>query len=210
MTENDKKEFAIAMHEVLGSYNQECGRFTLRLWWSALERYDLQTVLNALAGYCAHQDKCKFAPKAGDIVGMIEGTKAEKTEAAEYAWQRTYDAIGTYGRYKSVAFDDPAIHYALMLLGGWEEFCGMMEDEKPFRRKDFISAYAAYRNGLPYPPHLSGMAERENVGKGVDVKIEYIGNHDVVKSIIADGRVGGMAEMSATDVIPTINTPIAN
>lgn len=76
MVNQDKKQFYTVVIEVIGMYNQEISEIGLQIWWQALHDYDLNKVMNALGEYCANPNTCKFSPKPGDIVGIIDGNHA--------------------------------------------------------------------------------------------------------------------------------------
>ena len=179
MVESEKKDFAEAIGETLKSYNQEVSTFQLRIWWAGLEQFELATVLNALGGYMASPVKCKFAPKPGDIVEMIEGSANDKEALAAQQWQTVMDNCNGY---KTTVFDDPAIHYALhVTFGAWDKVGICEEHDLKFRRLDFIKAYCAYKDGMPYPAKLIGTAERDNAALGQTNEfntIEYVGDKE--------------------------------
>ena len=201
MIENDKQAFAGAVREVLKSYRQECGRFILEMWWAALKAHDLKVVLNAICEYCAHPDKCKFPPNAGDIVGMIEGTGADKEALAHVAWKRVMDNCCAS---ETVVFDDPAIHYAINVafVEGWRtvglDVIGSFEEQE--HKRSFIKAYASYKDGMNYPPTLKGYFEIDNNAKGYDYnQITYIGDKQKALTVLERGNEGGMMKLG-TDI----------
>jgi len=190
MIESDKQAFADAVREVLKSYRQECGSFTLRVWWTALQQHDIQTVLNAMGEYCAHPDKCKFAPKAGDIVGMIEGTGKDKEALAHVAWRRLLDNCSAYD---TTVFDDAAIHYAISIAfpQGWQSVghdnIGSFEEQE--HKRSFILAYTSYKEGMNYPKKLVGIFERDNGANGIEYnQVKYIGDNKKALAVESGGR----------------------
>ncbi len=44
-------------------------------------------------------------------------------DGVRLAWDKVLDAMGRIGAYTDVVFDDPAIHAAVMDLGGWPALC---------------------------------------------------------------------------------------
>jgi len=80
----------------------------------------------------------------------------------------------------------------------------MPEDAKPYRRRDFISAYSAYKHGLPYAPHFPGIIETENSGKGIQVKITYIGDKQKAIAVMAGGRTSGGLGLSDLSRVPML------
>jgi len=184
MVESDKKDFAAAVSEVLGAYNQEVSTFQLRVWWAGLCGFELNTVLSALGGYMASPQKCKFAPKPGDIVEMIEGSAKDREAIAMQAWQRVMDNCNGY---LTTVFDDPAIHYSIhVTFGTWDNVGKCEENDLKFKRLDFIKAYCSYKNGMPYPPKLIGTIERDNAANGQTNEfnaIEYIGDKEICLAV---------------------------
>jgi len=210
MKAQDGESFAKALKEVLKSYRQECGTFTLKIWWAALEKHSLDTVLNAMAAYCADPDKCKFAPKAGDIVGMIDGNKVDRKELAVLAFARVLEHVNSYA---SVVFDDPAIHYAIQVgFGSWVEvgkFNGN-EFECQEQRRAFISAYTAFKQGVAYMPRLIGIHEQNEVATGIPSGVQtlYIGDKQKALEVEQCGRVGqeSLSGLNIGDALPVIST----
>lgn len=46
-----------------------------------------------------------------------------RCDSARLAWGKVLDAMSRIGAYTDVVFDDPAIHAAVMDLGGWPKLC---------------------------------------------------------------------------------------
>jgi len=191
MIESDKKEFAVAVHEVLKSYGQECQKFTLELWWFGLKKHSLECVVNAMYEYCASPEKCRYPPKSGDIIAMIEGSKADRKEMAVIAFARMFDNLNTQA---SAVFDDPAIHYAIMVgFGSWEKVGAYNETkfECQEQRRAFIAAYTLFSSETPYLSRLVGLEERENAANGYHnyvPRVLYIGNKERALQVELQGR----------------------
>jgi len=206
MNAQDGSDFAQALKEVLKSYRQECGTFTLKIWWAALEQYSLTTVLNAMGAYCADPDTCTFAPKAGDIVGMIEGKKSDRKELAVLAFARVMAHINSYA---SVVFDDAAIHYAIKVgFGSWIE-AGRFDGntfECQEQRRAFISAYTSFKQGTAYEPRLVGISEQNESVTGMPSWNEtlYIGDAAKALEVEQCGRVSQqrLAGLDVARVLP--------
>lgn len=201
MIEQDKEEFAEAVTEVLKSYRQEVGKITLRIWWAALEKHDLNIVLNALGAYCASPDKCKFAPKAGDIVGMIEGTATDRQALAGAAFAKV---IANSNPYNTVVFDDPAIHYAINVAyhGRWENVSKFdpSEYESQANQRAFEKAYVSYKEGMSYPARLTGIHEQENALNGYEYgDVEYIGDNKLCLEVESKAIESGMKKIELKD-----------
>jgi len=213
MVETDKKEFANAVREVLKSYRQECGSFTLKVWWAALQKHELSAVLNAMGAYCADPDRCKYAPKAGDIVGMIDGNKADKKELAVIAFAKVIENVNSYA---SVVFDDPAIHYAIAIgFGSWVEVGKYNEAEFKCQeqRRAFVSAYASFKQGTAYLPRMIGTHEQSEASTGHKSFSEtlYIGDKQNALAVEDGGRVAvnGSAGFIAGEILTGIKAVTA-
>jgi len=59
-------------------------------------------------------------PKPADIIRAIKGNS--QTQSLQ-AWSKVEDAIRLVGPYRSVVFDDLAIHGVLQEMGGWVKLC---------------------------------------------------------------------------------------
>jgi hypothetical protein len=106
-----------------------------------------------------------FAPKPADIVRQLQGTHGDR---ALMAWAKVHEAMSHVGSYKSVAFDDAAIHAAIEDMGGWCAVACSTVDELPFTQRRFCDTYRSYsqRPGFAYPPSLPGLHELQNRGDG--------------------------------------------
>lgn len=87
----------------------------LTLMFEALSQYSLDDIKRAVA---AHIQTSPFAIKPADIVKYLSGSAEDRSV---YAWRVFVQALGRYGYYDSVAFPDPAYHFAIIRLGGWEK-----------------------------------------------------------------------------------------
>ena len=101
----------------------------------ALGPYSVEAVEDAVWDHCR---KCRFFPMLADIRDLIDGTPEE--QAAE-AWGVVLEARRRYRAWRGVRFPNPAFHYAIRLMGGWEDLCGVNEEELYWRGKDFRELY---------------------------------------------------------------------
>jgi len=99
----------------------------------------------------------KWFPTVADFVEAIEGSREER--AAE-AYALYLHGRRVAGYMDDARFDDPAIHYATYLMGGWTA-CRQERDE-PFRRKEWMEHYLAYR-GQPVPRVMRGLGDRRTL-----------------------------------------------
>lgn len=121
----------------------------VKYYFAALAAYDVDTVTSAILA-TANQPGRVFFPRPGEIIATIEGDP--ETRAA-LAWERVCRAMHHVGSDAPITFDDPALHAAIELLGGWE-VVGMWSvtheiDELGFKGVEFRRLYKHY---LAHPP----------------------------------------------------------
>lgn len=138
MREADLKAFAAAWGATFRLVGQPApGEDVTRAAFRVLIRYSLEQVKRALEHHLRHSP---YPPKPCDVVRFLEGTPEQ--QAAE-AWGRVLEAHRRHGGSRSVCFPhDPALHYAVRLLGGWASLRQWGDDQEPFRRRDFLALYA--------------------------------------------------------------------
>ena len=145
----------------------------LRLMFVVLERYGIDEIRRAVSG---HVRRNKFAVTPADIVQALSGSLEERSAVA---WRTFVNALDRHGYYDSVRFPDPAYHYAVMQLGGWErvsrDFGELSEKELHFRAAEWRKLYeigmrvAAWRETpgkTAVPERLTGFYERDNRERG--------------------------------------------
>lgn len=161
----DLKRFADTMLAMCELYGKDLSKPALALWWELLADYPIEDVERGVRACMRSPDHGQFMPKPADVIRAIEGTSADR---AVLAWGRVVEAMRLVGAYRSVAFDDIAIHAAVQDLGGWAHLCRQGLDEMPFLQKRFVDAYKAAQ-GKPAPGYLPGQFEAENALRGYDV-----------------------------------------
>jgi hypothetical protein len=147
----------------------------LALMFEALKGHTLDEIKDAVS---KHISVTKFAITPADITRLISGSPEEKSAVA---WQTFLRAFDRYSFYDSVRFPDPAYHYAIQQLGGWERLCedlqGLSDRELQFRAKDWRQLYEiglrrASWGGEPgkiaVPQYLWGFFERDNREKHLE------------------------------------------
>jgi hypothetical protein len=149
-----------AIAEALGQ--PKLSRLGLRLFFDVLKPYPFKEVSDALY---ATLRQSPFMPKPSDVVRYIEGTAEDR---AREAWHAVLETMRKYGAYASVKFDDPAIHFAIERMGGWQKLCLIPEEELPFRERDFIAHYKrGERAGWEIvPKYFVGIIEQQNTQNG--------------------------------------------
>ena len=163
MIESDFQAFIAVMGAIAEALGQpKLSRLGLKLFFDVLRPYSFEEVSNALY---ATLRQSPFMPKPSDVVRYIEGTAEDR---GREAWHAVLQAMRKHGAYASVRFDDPAIHFAIERMGGWQKLCLMPEDELPFRERDFIGHYKrGERAGWDMvPKHFIGIIEQQNTQNG--------------------------------------------
>lgn len=167
MRTDELSDFADLLAGVMDLYGKPISEFATEVWWEALRPYDLPAVRLAFSRHVQNPDSGQFAPKPADVIRMLGGTTQD---SALRAWAKIDKAVRHVGTYASVAFDDALIHRVLHDMGGWVGLGTKTEEEWPFVAKEFENRYRGYamRNERPeYPPVLTGIAEAENVRRGL-------------------------------------------
>lgn len=162
MQEFDKREFASILQATMDVYNKDISTDVIKIWWLALQQYEIDQIKHGLTKYITSPDCGKFPPKPADIILMMDGSSQD---AALIAWNKVLEGISRAGSYKSVCFDDPIIHLAIDDIGGWIGLGGSEEKELPFIQKRFEQSYRNYKTRGDIPAHkryLIGRSEANN------------------------------------------------
>jgi hypothetical protein len=172
MTQADFKPFSALMQGVADCYGQTLSSQGVILRFTLLEQFDFAEVKKAALSIVATR-KYTSMPTPADFLEHIGGGAAEDT--AEVEAGKVLSAIGKYGAYASVVFDDPVTQAVIVqAYGGWPKLCadcGVEESEHWFR-KNFAKTWAAYsRQGVKQFGHLPGIFEVSNSANGY---LEYI------------------------------------
>jgi hypothetical protein len=166
MHDTEKALFKTLITDAMAYYSKDVSKFMLQVFWDALKRFDFQDVSRAFSLHAQNPDNGQWAPKVADILKLIEGSTATQGMTA---WAKVHKAIGSVGRMRSVAFDDPLIHVVLDEMGGWYALCSTSEAELPFKAREFEKRYQGYRlrrETPPFSPYLIGGHEAENRSNG--------------------------------------------
>ena len=206
MKPSDKPAFAQLLTDALAFYRQDVSTFALGVWWQASEAFELEQVAKALTAHALDPDRGQFAPKPADLVRVLRGTTADRSLVA---WGKVLDAMQRVGAYRSVVFDDGAIHAAISDMGGWPAICRGNFDELQFTQKRFCDLHRAYslRPDLAYPAQLVGEHDLQNrlAGHGV-APPALIGDAARAQAVAAGGSAGSKTAITAADaVLPALN-----
>lgn len=188
MQTNDLKSFTDLLSGVMDLYGREVSPFSVRIWWEAMQPYDLPAVSLAFSRHVQNPDSGQFVPKPADVIRMLGGTTQDK---ALQAWAKVDKAVRHVGTYQTVAFDDPLIHRVLHDMGGWVGLGMKTEDEWPFVAKEFENRYRGFsmRNERPeYPQRLIGISEASNriAGKSSE-PVQLIGDASRAALVLSGG-----------------------
>lgn len=149
-------------------YGKDLSKPSIAMWFDDLQEYSIEQIRAAFKSHRKDPKNGQFFPKPADIVKAIDGLP---DEAATHAWQRVYRAIGRVGSWGSVEFDDPAIHQAIEVMGGWIKLCSMTIDEMHFKQREFEKLYmgAVKHKDPSAAKYLVGTLEIENAKQGLPV-----------------------------------------
>lgn len=156
----------------------------MRVWFSALEGYELAVVAAAFTAHARNTDNGQFMPVPADIVKLIEGGSED---VALMAWNKLDRALRSVGTYRTVVFDDPLIHHAVTAMGGWIRLGTLTEDDWKYQRQPFVTLYrGARQRSIDFPPKLLGISESTNGAKHREAPI-LIGDEAKCRDVLARG-----------------------
>jgi hypothetical protein len=166
---SDKPKFLEVLAGVHDFYGKELSAFAGQVWWQAVSGFGLEQATKALSAHLMDPDRGQFMPKPADLVRQLQGTHADRSLVA---WGKVLETIRRVGAYKTVVFDDPAIHAAITDMGGWPAVCCTEVDELPFLQKRFCELHRVFaqRGQGEYPPALMGVFEAANRHNGQPVQ----------------------------------------
>ena len=192
MTQADFDRFTQLIQGVAECYGQSLSAQGVMLRFKLLALFDYAEVEKAALSIMATR-KYTTMPTPADFLEHIGGGSAE--DKAEVEAGRVLAAIGTYGAYASVVFDD-AVTQAVIVqaYGGWPKLCadcGMEESENWFR-KNFAKTWMAYsRQGVKQFGHLPGVFEITNHGNGFYEHIDppkLVGDPAKARAVLDAGK----------------------
>jgi hypothetical protein len=162
----DRPEFSGVLTRTAAMYGVQMAPSVIDLWWEILADYDMPSIRHALTLHLRNPDSGQFMPKPADVIRMLSGTTQD---SAQIAWAKVAGAIRKVGSWFDVAFDDPLIHCVLSDMGGWILLCSTLEDDLPFRAKEFENRYRGYSRRQQMPtsvPKLIGRINTNNLAEG--------------------------------------------
>ena len=173
-----KKETVITIVESLAAesprrFSEKEIALKIRNWMTKLADltdkqgvYGLEKALDIEGGFMPSIGDFKRMCLAGDGCNSLE-------DEARVAWALV---IFNLNHSISPVFKDSAIAETIRKIGGWKKLCGMLSEEEPFRRRDFLELYPVYRRKKEqYFPQLTGtFPEQKFIGFKSQVEIEEI------------------------------------
>lgn len=189
MSEDQAGEFATLLSQVMKLHRQPVTPDVLDMWWEGLRGFSLDDVRRAFNAHTFDPERGQFPPKPADIVRALQGTRPDR---AAVAWGKVFQAMGSVGAYRHVAFDDPIIHAAVQDMGGWPKLCRWPTDELSYAQTQFAKTYAALaERGIEgYPRVLQGdcSPDSEYIRKGLKPPAPVlIGEPDECARVVAGG-----------------------
>lgn len=205
---SDRPEFLRALKRLYSLYRVELSDDVVDLWWEILVDYDLPAITMGLTRHVRNPDTGQFLPKPAEIIKHIGGTTQD---AAQIAWSKVLGAIRKVGSWMDVAFDDPLIHSVLGDMGGWVLLCSTLEEEMPFRAREFENRYRGYARQQSIPtrvPRLTGRINTDNAAKGLTEALEppmLVGDADKCLQVLGlSDRAGGTPIVQADKLLASV------
>lgn len=163
MTDADRQAFGEALGTVAEIFGETLSSTRLEGYFLSLSEFEFSAVSHAIA---IAMKSCKFFPRPAELIEVIQGSVEDQ---AELAWRRFLEALEGVGTYRTVDFDDPAMHQVIERFGGWHE-CWQIERLDPkaldFKRQEFKQLYRIFlrRSSLAMcaPRVLVGQHQMEN------------------------------------------------
>lgn len=193
MNASEKPAFANLLTDVLAYYSKDASEYTLHVWWTACQAFEMEQVGKALTAHATDAERGIYAPKVADIVRVLSGTT---TDRAMLAWGKVLEALSSIGAYSDVVFDDPAIHAAIEDCGGWVKTCRSDLTELSYLQHRFCQSHKAYtgRGVFEYQRQLMGdrSPDHEFTKRGIALpKPAIVGDITLARSVYRGGNVGG-------------------
>ncbi|MDA8161904.1 MAG: DUF6475 domain-containing protein [Desulfobacteraceae bacterium] len=160
--EKDEK-FLFCMAVLGEAFTQEVSDMKIKVYAMGLEDIPVADIERACKQIIQSRGTATF-PKVAEIRQAIQGNPEDR---AHVALAKLEDAL-EHWRGDSVVFDDPVIHMAVKMMGGWMEISDIIDrGDWRFRRGDFVRLYkACMTSPVEYPRVLKGLHQLENEAAG--------------------------------------------
>lgn len=204
MGREDFRRFGIALSACAELYGKTVSEGAMSLWWQVLERFEIDAVERAFREAVESPDSGQFMPRPADLVRRLEGTSADRSLIA---WGKVLDAMQRVGAYRTVVFDDSAIHAAVADMGGWPAICRGNAEELQFTQRRFCDLHKAYsaRPDAAYPARLLGEHDLANRLAGhASAAPTLVGDPQRAQGVERLGCDGPKTAITAADALPAI------
>jgi len=209
MNQSDKQAFGKMVTDVLAYYSKDASDFTLNVWWTACQSFEMEEVGKALTAHATDAERGVYAPKVADMVRVLSGTT---TDRAMLAWGKVLEALSSVGAYSDVVFDDPAIHAAIEDCGGWVKTCRSDIAELSYLQHRFCQSHKAYtgRGKFEYQRRLMGDRGSDDDFRKIGLKPPkpaVVGNIELARIVYSGGQVGGKTAIAFTaieNIVPEV------
>jgi hypothetical protein len=133
----DRERLLQTLAATFAYYERELTEFICTVWLEDLEGQPIDAVCEAFVRHRRDPERGQWMPKTADILRQLRG---DADEAAAVAWRRVLAAAKRGGG----AFDGPE-QQALEAIGGMRRLRLAQESETGHLRREFASAFAAFR-----------------------------------------------------------------
>jgi len=193
MTTDEKDEFSVLLQKIYSYYGRDLSPQIAGMWWSSLKNIELSVIKKALNEHVRTPVSGSFIPKIADMVLILIGTN---TDRSLIAWGKVMEAMQLIGAYKSVVFDDPAIHAAIEDHGGWPKMCRTETKDLSYLQHRFCASHKAYtgRKTFAYPHLLAGDSDLKRFG--FEVVPVLIGDPSDAAMVYQSGARGAKTQMT--------------
>ena len=158
MTDADKIAFANVMSATAEVYNEKLTKTKIKMYFACLISLPIEAVATAFEKHMTDTDRGRFFPKPADLLMQARGSDEEQ---AFGAWVEFLEIIRRRGTHDRLDFEDDAMAYACMAMGGQREAGTWTEAELDFKRPVWIKHYRAAKSGRKHiHPTLPGRAGR--------------------------------------------------
>lgn len=168
----DKKDYKAfekimaSLNELYGDPGKKVSDLKMELYFTALKDLSIGQ-LNDAVNILIQTKTMKVWPLPAEIRYTVEGNPQDK---AAIAFDKLLGAVRSIGPYRTVIFDDPAIHAFIQSYGGWEDICDKTVEEWKFMRSEFVKGYAGLSKRTDVPLKLMGIHDASNARNGWDHK----------------------------------------
>ena len=149
MNDADKIAFANVLTATAEVYNEKLTKTKTKMYFACLVSLPIEAVTSALERHMADTDRGRFFPKPADILYQARGSEEEQ---ALGAWAEFLQLIRRHGTVGKIEFDDEAMAYACMAMGGQREVGTWTEKQLDFKRPVWVLHYRAAQAGRKHVP----------------------------------------------------------